>query len=196
MLVGGVPLYQIMTIKAKESNAFDKIVIDTDSNEIWEWGEANEFDMLRRLPNLAIDTASGNELLRHHVEQFPGYDYYWQGFVTAPFIKEKTIGFLESTLREQLEYDSLMTVKPIRGHFWSYKKDPLYRIDILPRSQDLPPIYQEISGFFGITARAFHKTKCRVGTRPGFYELSPVECNDIDWPSDLDAIKQKDPAKL
>ena len=117
-LVDGVPLYQIMTMKALRTQAFDKVVIDTDSDEIWEWGRSNGFEVIQRLPELATNEANGNSLLRYHVAMFPGYDYYWQGFVTAPFIKQSTIGLLSVSLADH-KYDSLMTVKTLRGHFWA-----------------------------------------------------------------------------
>lgn len=185
--IKGIPLYQIIPVKCLQADCFDKIVIDTDSEEIIQWCEDNGIHPLLRRPELASNNANGNALLRHHVSAFPGYDYYWQGFVTAPFIEADTIRDLEHTLRndrDDLE-DSIMTVKVHRSHMWLENGTPLYRPDLLPRSQDLPKVYQEISGFFGITKEAFKLTRARVGEDPIFYELSKEETLDIDWPLDV-----------
>lgn len=185
LLINGTPLYQIFPITLKQSGKFSDVVIDTDSATIQSWCHDNGIKVLNRVPELAYNTANGNSLLRYHVKCFPGYQFYWQAFVTSPFISVKTVQLLADMLYRRGTYDSVMTAKLLRGHFWDFHGKPFYRTELMPRSQDVTPIYQEVCGLFGITAEAFEVSQTRFGHRPYLHALPAEECADIDWPSDI-----------
>lgn len=189
----GVPLYKHLPMTALLSKVYDRIVIDTDSSEIRKWVESVPgLSAIDRAEGMASNSTNGNDLLRHHVSLFPGYDFYWQGFVTCPRITTDTIRKMDRHLRQGCQSgravvrDSVMTVKVLRGFFWSEGGQPInHRPDLMPRSQDLPVIYQECHGLFGVWVKAFLKSRGRVGEKPYFHELTEEESADLDWPEDV-----------
>lgn len=193
-LVNGTPLYKILPARAQLSGVFDTVVIDSDSQEILDWAAHVGIVPLRRRPEHATDAANGNTLLRYHVNRFNDYDYYWQGFVTTPFVSIDTIKEMALALqcgkplahRAYTQCDSVMTVTEHRGFFWSADGRPLtYRPEVMPRTQDVQAIYKEVHGLFGVTAGGFRETRTRAGQSPYFYVLPANESVDVDWPADV-----------
>lgn len=70
-------MYQYICEHAKSADVFDDIYIDTNSDEIAEYAQSNGLKVIERVPSLAQNTANGNDLLVHHLETFPDYDYYF-----------------------------------------------------------------------------------------------------------------------
>jgi CMP-N-acetylneuraminic acid synthetase len=188
LLPDGRKLYQTTTMKALEADCFDKVVIDTDSEEIKDWARSVSIDVLDRLPEHTSNEVNGNILLRHHVKKFPYYDEYWQGFVTTPYISARSITNVFYGLWGN--WDSAMAVKAHRGFFWSSIGPITFRTDVLPRGQELPEIYEEKSGLFGITAKAFERTQSRVGVNPYLFVLPQEECAEVDWPADVSSLSK------
>lgn len=191
---GERPLYQHFPMTCKQAGVFDKIVIDTDSQEIREWAKSQGIDVLTRISHLATNEANGNDLLRVHRTIYDDYDFLWQGFVTTPFISAETVKdiYFQLTYDRSHMNDSIMTCRQLKGFFWSHDGRPLHhRPDVMPRSQDLAPIFQERHGLFGITRKAFDITRTRAGAKPYPYVLPDNEDVDIDWPSDLVSLQQQ-----
>lgn len=90
-ILNGKPLYQYLCEHVREAEIFDDVFVDTNSSEISEYARTMGFEVIKRLPELAQNTANGNDLLVHHFELHPDYDYYFQLFATAPYMKPETI---------------------------------------------------------------------------------------------------------
>lgn len=183
------PLHTIFPSALLKANCFDKIVIDTDSPLIHSYWRGTKIQTIERVKELASNTANGNSLLRYHVDIFPDYNVYWQAFVTSPYITpgtvEQMVRFFEQNIKK---YDSIATVEELKGAFWDCMMLPInHRPELMPRSQDLPPIYKEVCGLFGVTKSGFHASQTRFGTSVCPWILPKEECMDIDWPSDLQA---------
>ena len=90
--LNGKKLYEYICEHVQAANVFDDVFIDTNSTEIATYVERIEgFHAIERKPELALNTANGNDLLVYHYENFPGYDYYFQLFATAPYMQPETI---------------------------------------------------------------------------------------------------------
>jgi N-acylneuraminate cytidylyltransferase len=185
LIFNGKKLYTHIINASIESNSFDHIYIDTDSKEIEEFALSKNCKLITRKPELSLDTANGNDLLNHH-QSLVDCDYYFQLFATAPNLKPDSIkNCVESLVKNQKKYDSILTVKKHFGWFWYNNIPVTYRPSVLPRSQDSKPILEETTGLYGITKEALLKCRCRIGHKPFFYELTGEECVDIDWQKDL-----------
>ena len=55
----------------------------------------------------------------------------------------------------------------------------------IPRTQDLNPLYDEVSAAYVFTKEVFEKYKRRIGKHPYITEVSGIECIDIDYPEDF-----------
>src|ERR1043166_369266 len=85
--VGGTPLYQAIIVKAIDSGCFSTVFVDTNSDEVATFAQQNGAVHIPRKPELAVGCANGNDLLNHHAEIEPSFDYYFQLFATAPLLK-------------------------------------------------------------------------------------------------------------
>lgn len=184
-LLNGKPLYQYICEHVREADVFDDVYIDTDSPEISLFARTMGFEVIRRLPELALNTANGNDLLNHHFNLHPEYDCYFQLFATAPYMKAETIRACWEKLTGSSEYDSCFTATENHSYYWLAGKPMNYRPEVLPRSQDLLPVLEETTGLYGITGEALRKYRCRIGRRPYIHIVSIFEAVDInseeDW---------------
>ncbi|MBR2317956.1 MAG: acylneuraminate cytidylyltransferase family protein [Spirochaetales bacterium] len=184
-ILNGKKLYEYICEHVAEAEAFDDVFIDTNSEEIDVYARKMGFQVIKRLPELASNSANGNDLLVYHYLQHPEYDYYFQLFATAPFLQPLTIKTCVNNLLLTQEYDSCFTATKNNGFFWMQNLPINYRPDILPRSQDLCPIYEETTGLYGISREALEKYRCRIGRKPLIYEISKFEAIDINTEEDL-----------
>lgn len=178
------PLYQHIIQSAIKSDCFDNVYVDTDSEEIVEFSLGLSCKTITRLPELARNNASGNDLLNYHASMVES-DYYFQLFATSPNISVDSIRKCVDILTNTEENDSIFTVKKHYGWFWYNGMPVTYRPSILPRSQDIEPIYEETTGLYGICKQSLLNYRSRVGKSPFFFELPDNECLDIDWPEDI-----------
>jgi len=189
-VLGGKKLYEYVVEKALKSSCFDVIYIDTDSNEIKEKYEGHEIiKVIDRKPELALNTANGNDLLAYHLDTYPRYDFYFQLFATSPFIEVDTIKACVESLVMSSKFDSVFTAIKRNGFFWLGKNPVNYRPDVLPRSQDLEPIIEETTALYGISHNSLKRFRCRIGEYPNIYFVNHREAVDINIEEDLEMAK-------
>ena len=184
--VSDKPLYKHLLDKLPDSR-FDEIYIDSDSLELQSYCESMGFYFLERKPELASNDANGNDLLNYHREIIDA-DFYFQLFITSPLLKLETINNCIKLLKENKEYNSIMTVKSIYTWFWFEGKPVNYDPRILPRSQDAKPVVMETTGLYGITQKALFENRARIGDKPYFYEVSDAEAIDLDKEIDFEYL--------
>ena len=143
------------------------------------------FKVIERKPELAQNTANGNDLLVYHFEQYPDYDFYFQLFATAPYLQPNSIKACYDKLTTTGEYDSCFTANEHYGFFWLAENPMNYRPGILPRSQDMLPVIEETTGLYGITKESLSKYRCRIGRKPYIHVVSKFEAVDINTEEDL-----------
>lgn len=187
----GRPLYQHIILNCLEAGCFDNIYIDTDSEEIKKFCVQNKVNFIDRLPELALDTANGNDVFHYDIDYLTNihkeYDFYFQLYATAPFLTSDSIKACVSFLKYHPNYDSILTCKEEYGWFW-WKNQPInYQPNILPRSQDVVPLIKETTALYGISQQAYKRYRCRIGAKPYFYILTdPKEYLDLDTNIDFD----------
>lgn len=187
-VLGGKKLYEHILAHILEAACFDDVYVDTNSEEIAEWAQAHgggAFNIIERKPELAANSANGNDLLLHHFGLFPDYDFYFQLFATAPFLSPASIRQCFDALTMSDEFDSCFTAVACHGFFWLNRNPVNYRPGILPRSQDLTPVMEETTGLYGISRAALSKYHCRIGAKPYIHEVSKYEAVDINTEEDL-----------
>lgn len=111
-------------------------------------------------------------------------DIYIALCTTSPFIKKET---LESALNKVLYegYDSAFTARRMQTFAW-YMGHPInYKIENVPRTQDLEPIFVETSAFFIFNKELWEKYGRRIGFSPYIQEVDEIEAVDIDTKDNL-----------
>lgn len=184
-VVGGLPLYQITILKALESGCFSNVFVDTNSDEVATFAAQHDAIHIPRKPELALASANGNDLLNHHRELQPSFDYYFQLFATAPLLRVENIRGAVSALVDSATHDSVLTTIEHRGFFWRAGMPISYQPNLLPRSQDLAPVIEETTALYGITEASLRKYRSRIGANPVFFPVSRIEAIDLNTEEDF-----------
>ena len=147
---------------------------------------------LKRSASLDLDSTKMNEVLECFAEDVPA-DVYVMTHTTAPFISAESISKgLQAVLSG--DYDSAFAVKKLQDFLWQDGKPFNYQLDNIPRTQDLPPFYEETSGFYIYRSEIINDMHRRIGNVPYLVEVGEIEAIDIDEPEDFeiaDAVYNK-----
>lgn len=138
----------------------------------------------KRSNSLDLDTTKMNEVLECFSKEVPA-DMYVMTHTTAPFISAESIKKGIQAVREN-GYDSAFAVKKLQDFLWKDGKPFNYELDAIPRTQDLPVLYEETSGFYIYKCEVITKLKRRIGNHPYMVEVSEIESVDIDEAEDFE----------
>ena len=127
-----------------------------------------------------------NDVLMHDVQQVPA-DFYLQTHSTNPLLRTETINrAIDQFLENYPRNDSLFSVTPIQTRFWNGAGQPVnHDPQVLMRTQDLPPIYEENSNIYIFTRDTLESRQNRLGDRPLMFEIDRLESWDIDQELDF-----------
>ncbi|OUN37393.1 HAD family hydrolase [Faecalibacterium sp. An77] len=140
-------------------------------------------EFLRRSPDLDRDTASMTQVLAAFARDVEA-GCYLMTHATAPFIGAASLRRGLEAVRSG-EYDSAFAARKVQDFLWKDGRPWNYDPACIPRTQDLPPLYQETSGFYIYTREVITQMGRRVGQRPYLVEVSQIEAVDIDEAEDF-----------
>ena len=181
--LAGKPLYHHILATLKSVPELDGILVDTDSPVILE-GLAQDFPDVRaveRPEGLRGGEIPMNEILIYDTGLIDS-TYYLQTHSTNPLLRAETVSkAIQRFLAELPEYDSLFGVTRMQTRLWDQLGRPVnHNPDVLLRTQDLPPIFEENSCLYIFTRENLLARRNRLGERPMMFEVPPVEAWDID----------------
>lgn len=133
---------------------------------------------LRRSASLDQDTTKMNEVLSTFVAEVNA-DIYVMTHTTAPFVSAESIIKGLAAVKSG-EYDSSFAAKKVQDFLWKDGKPFNYKLDNIPRTQDLPALYEETSGFYIYRNEVMTKCNRRIGDKPYIVEVGEIESIDID----------------
>ncbi len=179
----GAPLYHHILRSLLECGRVTRVVVDTDSPLI-------RADAARRFPDVVCierpaalcgGEVSMNRILLHDVSLFEA-DFYIQTHSTNPLLRPRTIArAVDAFMAAYPGHDSLFGVTVLRSRLWDAAGRPLnHDPDVLARTQDLPPVYEDNSNLYIFTAAGLRRGGNRIGERPLFFEIPRQEALDID----------------
>jgi CMP-N-acetylneuraminic acid synthetase len=180
--LAGKPLYHYILDTLLSVPEIDRIVVDTDSPTI-----------LAELPSafppvLAIERPAHlrageipmNDVLLHTTAQVES-DWYLQTHSTNPLLKASTISQAIQAILDSPEHDSLFSVTRLQTRLWGPGAVPVnHNPDVLLRTQDLPPIYEENSCMYIFRRETLVRRGNRLGEHPLMFEIPRAEALDID----------------
>ena len=138
---------------------------------------------LKRSDSLDQDTTNMNEVLRCFANDVDA-DIYVMTHATAPFINKESIKKgLDAVVGG--EYDSSFAAKKVQDFLWKDGKPFNYELENIPRTQDLPALYKETSGFYIYRKDIIKMLNRRVGEKPYIVEIGEIESVDIDEMEDF-----------
>lgn len=179
----GKPLFHHVVQSLLDSGKVDKVVIDTDSEIVIEQTKTffPEVIILERPEHLRDGSIPMNDVLLNILNQVPA-DFYLQTHSTNPILKSSTIAAgIEQFFKVFPMYDSLFSVTKKQVRFWDVLARPInHNQNILLRTQDLPPVYEENSCMYIFNRNILERKHNRIGDRPYLYEIPEIEAQDID----------------
>ncbi len=113
-------------------------------------------------------------------------DIYAVCHCTSPFVSIEHINECFKSVKSG-NYDSSFTGEKIQKLLWTNENKPLnFNPEKVPRTQDLDPIYSEVSAAYVFKKEVFENFHRRIGQNPHITEVTGVECIDIDYPEDFE----------
>lgn len=180
---GGVPLYHHIVKTLLKCGHFDRIIIDTDSPIIIEDVVMcfPKVDVFVRPEHLRDGRISMNAVISNTISKLDA-DFYFQTHSTNPLLTSGTIDKAIVAFFERWPmHDSMFAVTRLQTRLWdSLTRAVNHNPNMLLRTQDLPPIFEENSNFYLFTKEQLHKGGSRIGRRPMMFEVDKVEAWDID----------------
>ncbi len=182
-LFAGKPLYHHIVRALLAVPEIGVVVIDTDSPVIME-DAARHFPQVRLLerpPHLRAGEIPMNDVLLHTIAQVEA-EFYLQTHSTNPLLSADSIRRgLELFVEHYPIYDSLFAVTRLQTRLWdSLGRAINHNPNILLRTQDLPPVYEENSCLYLFTKEILERKHNRIGDRPYLLEIPREEAQDID----------------
>jgi CMP-N-acetylneuraminic acid synthetase len=173
----GKPLCYYILNTLLQSKMIDEVYVYCSNEDIKEF-IPDGVHYLKRNTSLDQDTTKMNEVLKCFASEVPA-DIYVMTHTTAPFI---TIQSIEKGLSKVIsgEYDSSFAAEKLQDFLWKDGKPFNYELNNIPRTQDLPPLYEETSGFYIYRNEVMTKMGRRIGNNPYIVEVSEIEGIDID----------------
>jgi CMP-N-acetylneuraminic acid synthetase len=181
--IRGSPLCYHIFKTLIDINLVDEVYVYC-SNEIIKEYIPEGVKFLKRDSLLDGNMVKGYDIYSSFINEIDA-DIYILAHTTSPFIKSTTIiNSMNKMLNEG--YDSAFSAEKIQTFAW-YNNSPInYKLDDIPRTQDLEPVYIETSGFYMFEKEIFTKHKRRIGFNPFIQKVDYIEAVDIDTKEDFD----------
>ena len=139
---------------------------------------------LERSKKLDSQTTTSQDIINEFIDKIDA-DVYCLCHCTSPFVKTEHFDEVIQALISD-KFDSSFTAKKIQKHLWNEYKNALnFDPRNIPRTQDLPPLYEEIPAIFAFRKDMYKKLQRRIGCNPYIVEVNAVEAMDIDYPEDF-----------
>lgn len=178
----GKPLCYYILSTLLKVNHIDEIYVYCSNSDISEF-IPDGIKYLQRSPLLDYDSTKMNEILFNFANDVPA-DIYIMTHATAPFISKESI---EKGIKavESGNFDSAFAAKRLQDFLWKDGKPFNYELNTIPRTQDLPILYEETSGFYIYKSDLIINRGQRIGESPFVVEVGEIEGVDIDEEEDF-----------
>jgi CMP-N-acetylneuraminic acid synthetase len=182
----GKPLFRWILDTLLAVPEIDRVVINTDARDILaENGlmDGGRVVIRDRKPEICGDFVSMNLVLADDVANVSA-ETYVMTHTTNPLLQASTIRAALARYAEALSSgaaDSLFTVNRFQTRFYREDASPVnHDPNVLMRTQDLEPWYEENSNLYIFSGGSFASTNARIGRRPVLFETPRSESADID----------------
>ena len=178
----GKPLCHYILSTLLKVKEIDEIYVYCSNPEIKEF-IPDGVKYLQRSESLDQDSTKINEVLSAFANDVPA-DVYVLSHATAPFISADSIKKgIDGILYDG--YDSAFSARKLQEFIWKDGQPFNYKLDNIPRTQDLPAMFTETCGLYIYTKDVIQKFGRRIGEKPLIVEISEIESTDIDEPDDF-----------
>ena len=168
-------------VRVKE---FDEVYVFCSKEEIKEYLLPG-VKYLKRPEYLDTQQATPQDIMREFIKRIDA-DIYAVCHCTSPFVSAEHFTECVNAIKNK-GFDSSFTAEKLQHLMWTDKNEPLnFDPTNVPRTQDLPVYYNEVSAAYVFRKEVFTKFNRRIGIKPHITEVSGIECVDIDYPEDFE----------
>lgn len=189
----GRPLFEHVLMSLLGCQNITAVVINTDSDTVKKICSDRYPNVIihERPEHLRDGSIPMNEIILNDLEQLDG-NYFLQTHSTNPLITSSRFDeAIDIFFKNIKQNDSLFSVTRLHTRLWDELARPInHNKDILLRTQDLPPVFEENSCFYLFHRQMMEQGGLRVGSRPYLFELDKTETVDIDVESDFVMAEQ------
>jgi CMP-N-acetylneuraminic acid synthetase len=187
------PLFEHTLNSLLQARHIEQVIINTDSDIVKEicLKQYPEVIIHDRPVHLTNGDIPMNEIIADDLKKVGG-EYFLQTHSTNPMITSQRFDQAIAEFYSVFpQHDSMFSVTRLQTRLWDELTRPInHNKDILLRTQDLPPIFEENSCFYLFHRRMIEVTSSRIGQRPFMFELDKLETADIDTESDFILAEQ------
>ncbi|MGN0414939.1 MAG: cytidylyltransferase domain-containing protein [Agathobacter sp.] len=180
----GTALITVFLKTLVKVKGFDEVYVFCSKEEIKEYLVPG-VKYLKRPEYLDTQQATPQDIIGEFIKIVDA-DVYAVCHCTSPFVLVKHFEECVNATKSN-EYDSSFTAEKLQHLIWTDKNVPLnFDPTNVPRTQDLPVYYSEVSAAYVFKREVFEQYKRRIGVKPHITEVSGLECVDIDYPEDFE----------
>lgn len=179
----GTPLIQCILKSLKKVPEIDEIYVYCSNDKIKDY-LIDGVKYLKRSESLDTPEATSQDIIDSFIKEVDA-DIYVLSHATSPFVKEDKFSICINKVINE-DYDSAFTAEKLQNLLWSENKPLNFNAENIPRTQDLTPIYNEVSAAYVFKKETFKNLHRRIGLNPYICEVSAVEATDIDYPEDFE----------
>ena len=179
----GTPLIHFVQKNLLQVRGIDSLYVYCSCDSIREY-ILDGIQFLKRPASLDTSATRCNDIIKAFASQVDS-DIYIMAHATSPFVTASHIQECLDAVKGG-SYDSAIAAVKMQNFIW-YKDKPLnFDISNNLRTQDMEPVWVELSTPFVFTKEAFLLHEGRTGDRPYRCECSAIEGIDIDYPEDFE----------
>jgi CMP-N-acetylneuraminic acid synthetase len=179
--MNGKPLYEYIIDTLLKCKHIDKIIINTDIQQVLEKYKDNNKFILQQRPEELKGNCDMNWVIKDVLSKTEG-EYFIQLHVTSPLLSAETIDkSVETYFNNKQVNDILFSVNKIQMRFFDKNKKPInHKLSDPPTTQDLDVWYMEDCNLYVFSRSSFNKNTHRIGETPYLFPIHPKESVDID----------------
>ena len=177
------PLFTHIVSTLLKCGKIQEIIINTDSEKIKNYCKCNfpSIQIIDRPENLTDGSIPMNEIIKHDLSLVDG-EIFLQTHSTNPLVKSETFDkAINVFLNNFPKKDSLFSVNKYQTRLWDKNGKTInHNKNILLKTQDLEPLYEENSCIYIFERKSFLENNNRIGHKPIIFEMDKFESIDID----------------
>lgn len=180
----GTPLITLFLKTLVQVSVVDEVYVFCSKEEIKEYLVPG-VKFLQRPEYLDTQKATPQDIMGEFINRVDA-DIYAVCHCTSPFVSVEHLEECFLAVQSGV-YDSSFTAEKIQHLLWTSENRPLnFNAESIPRTQDLPVYYGEVSAVYVFRKTVFDQYRRRIGIKPHITEVTGIECIDIDYPSDFE----------
>ena len=182
--LNGVPLVSNTISILNRVDSISETILYCSQDSIRDYIDSElRYIFIKRPIHLDGDNITFNDILETIIDKIDG-NYIVFLSCTSPFVKPETIQDMIDKI-ETGDYDSAFLATELYSFCWFDGKPLNYKLDSVPRTQDLEPVIKETSSLYIFSKELFKKHKRRIGFKPYIKIVDIFEGWDIDTMDEL-----------